>query len=279
METEQEQQQQQIEEQQQQEEVEELKVKETKETEPENIQELKKKFYLGLKEDNPESARLYLERQFISNEKLLTYCLVENLIQTWDVFFKEFPQLVASLKESECLNKLFFLSIKYKRFSMMVTLYDNLEWNSDKINWTNTNTKTIIEYTFLNLALYYQDLPTIEFLLRNGANPLTPYPENGNTSYHLAVMIGNTSVMEILLQYVKDLNVVNNKKNTPLHLASDGGNLDIVTILVEHGVEVNKRNYDANTPLDLAELDGHNSIVNYLKKFKVESNYQDAYYF
>jgi hypothetical protein len=244
----------------------------------ENLQELKKKFYLGLQEDNPESAKLYLGRQFISNEKLLTYCLVENLSQTWNIFFDEFPQLLETIDDL-LIHKLFFLSIKYQRYTMMTKLYDVFGWDDQKLNWKNKNTKTILEYTFLNLALYYQHLPTIDFLLRNGANPLIQYPENGNTSYHLAVLIGNTSVMETLLQYVKDLNVVNFKKNTPLHFASENGNLDIITILVEYGVEVNKRNYDTNTPLDLAELEGHTQVVEYLEKFEVESHYQEAYYF
>lgn len=241
-----------------------------------DIKERKRQFYYGLKNDDSETARQYLGDRLIPTDKLLTYCLIENFPRTIVILLNEFPELKADI-DYNLERQLVYMCIKYQRFRLLQEFYHKFKWSREDLNRTNKNAKGILEFNLLNFALYYQHLPTIEFLLRMGANPEISYPMNGNTTYHLAIIIGNLTIMETLLQYVQDVNVINLKKNTPLHLASQLGKVDFIGLLIDFGADLNKRNYDTHTPLDIAELENHTEVCQYLKQYKTHSNFSQVF--
>ncbi len=83
---------------------------------------------------------------------------------------------------------------------------------------------------------------------------------------HDAVKNGNINTVIQLLKtdekIIKELNLDNN--NTPLHLAANLGQTAIVELLIQAGADVNAQNKQGQTPLDLATQKKHTEIINLL---------------
>ncbi|XP_060974335.1 ankyrin repeat-containing protein At5g02620-like [Cannabis sativa] len=88
----------------------------------------------------------------------------------------------------------------------------------------------------------------------------TENKDNGDTPLHVAVMLGNFKVVELILDHINNIEIIrrllqkpNKKNNTVLHEAVKNGNLDIVKLLLEKDSSlVNSNNEDGESPLFLA---------------------------
>ena len=244
---------------------------------PEQFNKWKEEFYQGLKLDDSEVIARLSHYNFIPLEKILTYCLVEDSPKSNVLrYYLSHQEHLQELNDSNKW-KLFYLGVKYNQLEILQTMYISFGYKRDDLNINNNQAKNITEFSFLNIGIYQKNLPIIEFLLRMGSNPEMNYPINGNTSYHLAVIINQIEIVKILLQYSQNLNATNRQKNTSLHIASHNGNINLVKLLVDKGANINIKNYDSNTPIDLAELEEHADIVEYFHELKAESNYAGVF--
>ncbi|GAB1602391.1 caskin-2-like isoform X1 [Argonauta hians] len=91
------------------------------------------------------------------------------------------------------------------------------------------------------------------------------YQDADGVSYlHHAALMGNTEVLNLLLQTSIDITLKDNKGMVPLHYAAWQGKVEPVRILLEQGSPVDEKADDGGTALHLASQHGHYDVVNML---------------
>ena len=106
--------------------------------------------------------------------------------------------------------------------------------------------------TPLGLAAERGDVPEVNRLIREGADPDAPGPL-GNRPLHYAAYEGHGRVVELLLAGGRgDPNARNNTGVTPTHNAASRGHLECLASLISAGADVNAVDVDAVSPLHLA---------------------------
>ena len=137
-----------------------------------------------------------------------------------------------------------------------------------------------VRYTAFLAAIESGGLPTIELLLRHGAN--VNYPVRNSirrTPLQKAAEIGNTDVVDLLLKRGADPNgrAAHKAGGTALQLASIGGYLRIVQLLLNEGADVNAppSKIEGRTPLEGAAEHGRLDMVAFLLKAGAGQNSND----
>lgn len=104
------------------------------------------------------------------------------------------------------------------------------------------------------------ELKTLRFLLSAGAN-VNGRRKGVETPLHIAVFLGRSKVVEVLLAHGADVQARGNLGQTAMHLASfPQGYPQIINLLLMHGGDINGRQNNRATPLHLATM-GHNIEV------------------
>ena len=135
-------------------------------------------------------------------------------------------------------------------------------------NWTTPvkgGSRNDANSTNLHFAAQNGDLPTVEKLLKEGADILA-VDHKGNTPLHLAAQNGCFSTVKKLLEEA-DILAVDHKGNTPLHLAVQNGHLSTVKKLLEEEADILAVDHKGNTPLHLAASDGDFETMNFLIEY------------
>ncbi|XP_030594233.1 cyclin-dependent kinase 4 inhibitor B [Archocentrus centrarchus] len=96
---------------------------------------------------------------------------------------------------------------------------------------------------------------------------------NGNNRFGQSalqvMMMGSTSVAQLLLDHGADPNVADNSTGTtPLHDAAREGFLDTVRLLERHHADPQAKDKLNRLPIDLARLRGHGDVVNFLESLQ-----------
>ena len=77
----------------------------------------------------------------------------------------------------------------------------------------------------------------------------------------LAVEIGDTDAMMILLNKGVNINRTNHEGYTPLMAAAESGRARVVEVLLDRGAEPEAKDYKGKTALMLAQKNGHTEVV------------------
>lgn len=150
---------------------------------------------------------------------------------------------------------------------------------------SNVNFYSNIDYcigqTPLHMAIYKKDIRVVKSLLEKGANidasiKLTQASDKseqsflnlshaGYSSLHLAVQLGNTEIIKLLLSYYPEIDKADCKGFTPLHLSVELNKLEVVQILLEYE-KLTKFIYNKDycrglTPLHLAVIKNNLKLV------------------
>ena len=75
------------------------------------------------------------------------------------------------------------------------------------------------------------------------------------TPLHLAVIIGKTEIIKLLLDNGANVNAKAEDDITPLHIAQLNDDKKIAKLLIENGADINARDKYGLTPMDIANLD------------------------
>ncbi|MCJ1387554.1 hypothetical protein MMC18_000397 [Xylographa bjoerkii] len=118
------------------------------------------------------------------------------------------------------------------------------------------------------------NLQMIEFLLAAGADPnARSSDENGSGPLQLAVRVGSTSVVRVLLSNGADVNQQNDDGWTALHEAAKEGHVELVRQLIEeHNADLGLRLINGSLPLHLAAQHGQHSCVAVLLQKGIDVN-------
>lgn len=100
-------------------------------------------------------------------------------------------------------------------------------------------------------SMYGKDDETRALLERNRNGDVNATDTRGWTPLQYACDYGQTTIVEILIQYGVDVDKANRDGHTPLHLATRAGHPAIVRLLLEAGADPNIRDKDGRMALDL----------------------------
>jgi len=130
--------------------------------------------------------------------------------------------------------------------------------------------------TALHQAVRNNDLPTVEALIKRGADvkAVTRY---GITPIHIAAMNGNAAILRRLMDAGADPNSTTPGGETALMTASRTGSVEAVTLLLDRGANVNAKDVGrAQTALMWAITEKHPDIVKLLAARGADVNAQTA---
>ncbi|MEE9334832.1 MAG: ankyrin repeat domain-containing protein [Granulosicoccaceae bacterium] len=101
-------------------------------------------------------------------------------------------------------------------------------------------------------AIANRSLPTVKTLLLDGAD--ADVVVNGNTPLMLAAKMGDSAIVELLLDSaaIVDNNAVNAERRTPLMVAITSNNADVAALLLSRGASTSRIDYRGLTPHDHA---------------------------
>ncbi len=122
-------------------------------------------------------------------------------------------------------------------------------------------------HTPLDLAVISEKASTARILVDNGGETgsLLSDDEECRTLLDRIITNNNELLTELILEYLDDLDFVNQAGHSIIHRASALGNREMVNALIEKGVDLNKRSGKGKTPLDYAAKYGHKDVADYLK--------------
>jgi len=108
-------------------------------------------------------------------------------------------------------------------------------------------------------------------LLHHGANPNIG-DEEGATPLHLASELGNTALIETLVdEGGASVNAVDNEGETALFYALRGQHVGVVRKLSEYGIDVHTRNSDGESALDFCNSFGDTEMVKLLESLQLKN--------
>jgi ankyrin repeat protein len=208
----------------------------------------KQDFKYALDNDDVVIIERFHHLNLIGSHKILQYSIIENLENTFDFYLN----LTKDLKENDISN-LIKLSINQNNTFFLEKILDKFLLDGLNLNKPLDDSKSIVDYLYLNIAIYEKKLSHINILLSLGARIDINYPVNQMNSLHFAILIGHQSIVKVLIDISSKsiLNSLNKNFNTPLHLAIMEESISIVKLLVENGANINFKNKEGFTPLDL----------------------------
>lgn len=208
----------------------------------------KQDFKYAIDNDDVVIIERFHHLNLIGSHKILQYSIIENLENTFDFYLN----LNLNLEEKDISN-LIKLSIQQNNTFFLEKILDKFLLNGLNLNKPLDNNTSIVDYLYLNIAIYEKKLSHINILLSLGARIDINYPINQMNSLHFAILIGHQSIVKVLIDSSNKsiLNSVNKNFNTPLHLAILEESISIVKLLVENGANINFKNKEGLTPLDL----------------------------
>ncbi|KAK7491465.1 hypothetical protein BaRGS_00017294 [Batillaria attramentaria] len=90
----------------------------------------------------------------------------------------------------------------------------------------------------------------VKFLMENGADPNPMYPGGNSALHYAASLSGPTDVLEMLLSFGADVDVLNNEGSTPLFFATQSNNQFAACVLITNGANVRQKNGHGLTAFD-----------------------------
>lgn len=123
----------------------------------------------------------------------------------------------------------------------------------------------IKNYTYLMLAAEHDKLDIVETLIKNGINDINARSKQAETALFIASELGNSTVVQALLDHGADPNIRGFGGRTALLAASEKNHIETVRILVENGANVNAQDNWADTPLSVAVNNDFTEIKEILK--------------
>lgn len=105
-------------------------------------------------------------------------------------------------------------------------------------------------------------------LMKKGANIDAVSKDRGYSAVMDAIWRNNTELVETIVSYKPDLNIVSNDGQTPLVLAVGNGNADVCEILVKGGAKANVKDHMNMTAYEYAKLFKKEKIVEILEKYE-----------
>jgi ankyrin repeat protein len=135
-------------------------------------------------------------------------------------------------------------------------------------------------FDVLNFGL--GDVEQVKAMLKKNPSLANARDETGQTPLHIAAQIGDTELVELLLENTKDVNVSDAEGVIPMHLAAGGGQAEVAQLLLAKKANANARDNLDRTPLHLAsegeefDFEGRLEVAKLLLTNKADVNARNA---
>ena len=163
-------------------------------------------------------------------------------------------------------------------FNKQYEITDNSQSAINPLNKTHDNlmtSNTIINANDLFTAVEYNDLERVNELLKQEPSKINELNEEGLSLLHIAVIKANINMINLLISYGADTNILSEKKKqTPLHLAYLNQNSlteEIIQQLLNNKAEESILDLDNKKPSDYI----CSSYKKRQKKFNINGEYSD----
>ena len=163
-------------------------------------------------------------------------------------------------------------------FNKQYEITDNSQSAINPLNKSHDNlitSNTIINANDLFTAVEYNDLERVSELLKQEPSKINDLNEEGLSLLHIAVIKANIKMINLLISYGADTNILSEKKKqTPLHLAYLTQNSlteEIIQELLKNKAEVSILDLDNKKPSDYIG----SSYKKRQKKFNINEEYSD----
>ncbi|MBO3273848.1 ankyrin repeat domain-containing protein [Pseudomonas schmalbachii] len=123
--------------------------------------------------------------------------------------------------------------------------------------------------------VYLRNVRATEKLLQEGANPNYRDEKHHASALYLAVDAGRVDLLDILLRYKGDPNLLGPQGDSLLHKAVMSFCRDCVELLVERGADVNIARADGDTPANVAVGMAEFDLIVYFLEHGLHDNLQD----
>jgi ankyrin repeat protein len=232
-------------------------------------------FYLLLDSDKISSSNFI---KLISHDKFKKIDFTEIFIlalkkQQFDILL----HLCKTYNEFRCFINDFFTQIrncKKKDLNCIQQVIDNLFYHTlfnqiptkyycynllfkigiKDINRRDTNGKTALFYMYSNFG-------NIKLLLENGSDPNIPDMLGRTPLIEYSSDRSASNIVELLLQYKADPNLIYNNNISALEQAFITNNFKTILLLINYGANVNFQRNDNSTMLNLAASQGYDTII------------------
>ena len=117
--------------------------------------------------------------------------------------------------------------------------------------------------TELHRAVARSDIDSIRLILANDKKLINKKNEHGETSLHIASLVGNKNVVIVLVDCGARIDAVTEYYgDSPLWIASREGHFEVVEYLLDKGADINMKSTKGGwTPLHIASTQKNNTIV------------------
>ena len=174
-----------------------------------------------------------------------------------------------------------YLAIKDKNYKIATILIENGA-NIEDIDYTTFDyeTRNILNKLKEKIEKENNDL-LMKYTIKNNVNGLSKLLENNknidinyqndnkdDSALHYACRQDYEKIVELLIKYKIDVNVINADGNTPLHIAVIHSNINIIFLLLKNGANIKHKNNDGRTPLCLSNIINREKIERILKEKK-----------
>ena len=100
--------------------------------------------------------------------------------------------------------------------------------------------------------------------------------KEGSTAIHYASFVGNIDIIEILIKYKANFEILNNNGNNVLHMAAKGNNPNSLIYFKEkYNMDIESVDELDSTPLHRACFYGADLTANFILSFNINVNYRD----
>ncbi|MDP3788018.1 MAG: ankyrin repeat domain-containing protein [Candidatus Chromulinivorax sp.] len=154
--------------------------------------------------------------------------------------------------------------------SSLMQSVDNNEFNEVRNLLRNNHDNIDINHqdlggnTLLHLAAFNNNPRMVQLLLRYHADPnIVDNQKQG--ALHASAGHSNDAIMQQLLNAGANPNTIDNGGRTPLHIAAMYDKIAPVQLLLDRGADRNIRTKDGQLPIDIALNEEHDNIVNLLQ--------------
>jgi ankyrin repeat protein len=132
------------------------------------------------------------------------------------------------------------------------------------------------ERTALHWAVEEQGMRVAELLIKKAGDIVHAADQEKRTALHCAASIGNTHIVEMLLDHGARINVQDRNGQTPLHLGISQQHEGVVACLVWRGADWSVLNKKKRTPIHLATDLENEAIIEAIRSFRLAAGANDA---
>lgn len=203
-------------------------------------------------------------------------CLLRTIIDAIDVQGNTALHIAAQKNSYEIVSKLMEEGAIFNKNNnnndtpkvIAKRVLQNKRWNTDALlqSMENLFSAIAISKQGVENCINYLEKQTMNvYLLNYGSHRFEEVKpkiyikvknQDGKTLLHLAASIGQSDVVQLLLDKELDIDAFDSNKNTPLHFAAENDKIENVKVLLKNGAFFNAENLDHQTPLDLANREG-----------------------